>query len=280
MIKAIDKKIVEKISSGQVITDLSSAIKELVENSLDAGCTSVEIGLLEDGLEGFEVTDNGIGMGESELTMIGEAHATSKLTKFEDLEDGQMVSLGFRGEALYSLKNLSRRVTVISKTCQMAHGLQKVLTDKPLSNLQPCASNQGTRIKVEGLFADYAVRLSEWKRDSKKVMAKVLKIVQSLAISFPLVKFKLTNNSSTSKQPQTLLNTSGPGSHVEVLGELFGFPSKFFIPFHHRIGHCEVLGCFAKPEAPRRSTSDRQFFFVNGHPSDQRLVNIHVLFTK
>lgn len=112
-LKFIDQESIKKICSGQVVVDLATAVKELVENSLDAGATSIEVRLKDMGLEGFEVCDNGCGIEEKNFESVGLKHFTSKIEQFSDLSS--LTSFGFRGEAINALCELSNCVTISTK---------------------------------------------------------------------------------------------------------------------------------------------------------------------
>jgi DNA mismatch repair protein PMS2 len=122
MIRAIDRSSVQKICSGQVVVDLATAVKELVENSLDSGATSIEVRLKEMGANCIEVSDNGSGIDPSNYSGIAIKHCTSKLNVFEDIYS--VSSFGFRGEALNALCELSEKFTVITKQDAQTVGTQ------------------------------------------------------------------------------------------------------------------------------------------------------------
>lgn len=113
MIRAIDRSSVQKICSGQVVVDLATAVKEMVENSLDAGATTVEVRLTDMGAQSIEVSDNGFGIDPKNYSGVAMKHFTSKLSSFEDLY--AVSSFGFRGEALNALCELSEKFTVVTK---------------------------------------------------------------------------------------------------------------------------------------------------------------------
>ncbi len=227
---------------------------------------TLDVILYGDGIDAFEVSDNGHGIGLVDLKLLGQPHCTSKLKNFDDLD--VLDSLGFRGEAFHSLCSLSRSVTLTSRVKESEIGYQAQYTDKGIKNdPRPCASSVGCKVHVEGLFHQYAVRLTDWRKNTKKVISRVLKIVQSYAVGFPSIKFRLTN------QSQSILVTSGCGSSVSILSELFGIHAKSLKTFSGEPEDSVTVSCIASvPEGPKRSTSDRIFFFVNHHPSDQKLL--------
>lgn len=269
-IRAIDTRTVERIASGQVITDLASAIKELIENGLDAGAKSLEVLFLGvDGLEAFEVADDGSGMEESDLNVLGQSHCTSKLNTFESI-DG-LESLGFRGEAFHSLCALSRCVTVTTRQPGAPHGLvAEYGAGGALLGMRPTACSPGTRVRITGLFHEYAVRLQEWKRGAKKALSKAVRVVQTFSIGFPQVRFRCSV--SDAGRLQNLVASSGSGSFACALSEVLGVASRDVLQLSASCTGAHVEGVIGHLSSTRRSSPDRQFVFVNGHPSDQRVI--------
>jgi len=221
-------------------------------------------------MEAFEVVDNGAGMGEGELRVLCQAHCTSKLASFEDLE--ALESLGFRGEALHSLRTLSRSLLITSRRPTDPHGLIGEYCVSGDIALRPCAASVGTRVRIAGMFHEYAVRLQDWRREGKRALGRAVRLVQSYAVGFPAVKVRC---STVGPNPSVLVGTSGSGEPACALAEVFGsaIRAKDFTrlpPISLPDGSATFSALVALPSAPRRSTPDRQFFYVNGHPSDQR----------
>lgn len=269
-IRAIDNRTVERIASGQVITDLASAIKELVENGLDAGARTIEVLFVGgDGLEAFEVSDDGCGIEEADLKVLGQSHCTSKLQSFEGIDS--LESLGFRGEAFHSLCALSRNVTVTTRQSGAPHGLvAEYGSGGSLVGLRPAACTPGTRVRITGLFHEYAVRLQEWKRSAKKALSKAVRMVQTYAIGFPAVRFRCST--SDAGRLQTLVASSGSGLMSCALSEVLGVSSREVTILQASCPGATVEGVVGRSSSSRRSTADRQFVYVNGHPSDQRVI--------
>ena len=141
-ISKISSGSVKKIVAGQVVIDLAGCVKELLENALDSGATTIKVNLYNQGLDVVEVIDNGIGVGKGDRPMLCEKHATSKLKNFESLyEDGEgeVTSFGFRGEALFSLAQLSDQVVFLTKTKEEAIGQRLVFgRDGQLNEVRRC----------------------------------------------------------------------------------------------------------------------------------------------
>ena len=163
MIQAIDQESVHKICSGQVITDLASAVKELIENSLDSGATLIEIKLKNMGGDSIEVSDNGGGIEPSNYAGLAMKHHTSKLQTFSDLNS--VASFGFRGEALNALCELSGSFGVMTR--QSGESVASKLSfqrDGRLDNVSKVSRAQGTTVTVINLFERLPVRRSELLR--------------------------------------------------------------------------------------------------------------------
>ena len=164
-ISKIDKTSILQICSSQVVIDLKSAVKELVENSLDAGATVIETKFFSSGLLGFEVTDNGKGIKETDFEIIAMRGTTSKIREFNDIY--AVKSLGFRGEALSSLCNIAN-VTILTKRASDETGW--CLRFDHLGNLtlkEKVSKKDGTQVIVKDLFCDLTVRHTEFKKNHK-----------------------------------------------------------------------------------------------------------------
>ena len=200
-IKQIDESSIRQIVAGQAIFDLSSAIKELIENSLDAGAKNITVRLYRNGIDKIQVEDDGVGVPLSSRPLMATKHATSKLAKFEDLYavsssdvSDQQRQLGFRGEALFCLANLSEKLVVTTKTAkdrvgQKLHFKQDGSLDK--SSVTNLPRKIGTTVTVEHLFHALPVRRMDFTKRIKSQRAKMLKIIQGYAIMCLGVKFTL-----------------------------------------------------------------------------------------
>ncbi|CAI0424963.1 unnamed protein product [Linum tenue] len=182
-IKPINKGVVHRICAGQVILDLSSAVKELVENSLDAGATSIEICLKEYGEERFQVIDNGCGISPDNYKVIALKHHTSKMTNFTDLQS--LTTYGFRGEAISSLCALAD-VTIETRTknetiaAHLSFDHSGVLIGE-----RKTARQVGTTVTVTKLFSNLPVRSKEFKRNIRKEYGKLISLLNPVNIDMP-----------------------------------------------------------------------------------------------
>ncbi|MCL7040406.1 hypothetical protein MKW94_021147, partial [Papaver nudicaule] len=175
MIKPINKSVVHRICSGQVILDLSSAVKELVENSLDAGATSIEISLKDYGEESFKIIDNGCGISPNNFKVLTLKHHTSKITDFPDLQS--LTTFGFRGEALSSLCALAK-LTVETRTKNESVATHLTFDHSGLLTCEKKTARPiGTTVTVEKLFSTLPVRSKEFSRNIRREYGKLISLL-------------------------------------------------------------------------------------------------------
>jgi DNA mismatch repair protein MLH1 len=180
-IKPLDPQLVNRIAAGEIIQRPFNALKELIENSLDAVSTSINIQIKEGGLKLLQIQDNGCGINKDDLKIVCERFTTSKLKEFEDLRS--IATFGFRGEALASISHVSR-LTIISRTKDSPCAYKAVYADGKLGSegIKPCASaSQGTQIIVEDLFYNSALRRNALRTGSEE-FHKIYEVVARYAI--------------------------------------------------------------------------------------------------
>ncbi|CAL5352312.1 unnamed protein product [Camellia sinensis] len=276
-IKPINKGVVHRICAGQVILDLSSAVKELVENSLDAGATSIEIALKEYGEECFQVIDNGCGISPNNFKVLALKHHTSKLAEFPDLQS--LTTFGFRGEALSSLCALGD-LTVETRTKNESVATHLTFDHSGLLSAERKTARQiGTTVTVKKLFCNLPVRSKEFHRNIRKEYGKLISLLNAYALIAKGVRFVCTNTTGKNMK-SVVLKTQGSGSLKDNIITVFGM-STFSCLEPVRIcisDNCKVDGYLSKSGyGSGRNLGDRQFFFVNGRPVDMpkvgKLVN-------
>ncbi|CAG8555016.1 5466_t:CDS:10 [Ambispora leptoticha] len=288
-IKAIDKSSVHRICSGQVVLDLSTAVKELVENSLDAQATSIEIRFKENGLELLEVIDNA-SIKTRKKTFVALKHYTSKLQNFEDIVE--LESFGFRGEALSSLCALSKLVVVTRTKHQLSSGRRlEYDSDGRLVKQTLAAREVGTTVTVKKLFENLPVRFREFKKNARREFMKALNLVQAYAIICSDVRIMCTNQVGKSERTKVIA-THGNKTIRENIANLFGakimlqiMPFELFLqvkPARTSLSSLKsqvtekesentrkihVTGHISKPSIGNgRTSTDRQYFYINGRP--------------
>lgn len=231
LIKRLPPAVAERIAAGEVIERPASVVKELLENSLDAGATEVSIRLEDGGKSLIEVMDNGKGMGPADLALCIERHATSKLSSLEDLD--RIATLGFRGEALPSVAAVSE-VSIISRTATGDSAYELIAGDVADRGISPPApkritfghfnhSPHGTRIQARGLFSQVPARLKFLKSQAAEV-AQVREWVERVALAYPHVGFQVFSGDRRLLQlrPQSELERVR-----EILGEGEDYPVIF-----------------------------------------------------
>ncbi|XP_066198394.1 mismatch repair endonuclease PMS2 isoform X3 [Saccopteryx leptura] len=293
-IKPIDRRSVHQICSGQVVLSLSSAVKELVENSVDAKATNIDLRLKDYGVELIEVSDNGCGVEEENFEGLTLKHHTSKIQEFADLT--QVETFGFRGEALSSLCALS---DVTISTCHSSANVgTRLVFDHNGKIIQktPYPRPRGTTVSVQQLFYTLPVRHKEFQRNIKKEFAKMVHVLHAYCI-IPLgIRLSCTNQVGQGKR-QSVVGTGGSCSVKDNLGSVFGQKQlQSLVPFAQlppSDAVCEEFGLSCSDSLHNlfgisgfishcthgvgRSSTDRQFFFINWRPCDlakvSRLVN-------
>ncbi|XP_044419817.1 DNA mismatch repair protein PMS1 isoform X4 [Triticum aestivum] len=276
-IKPIGKSVVHRICSGQVIFDLSSAVKELVENSLDAGATTVEVGLKAYGEEWFKVADNGSGISPGNFQALALKHHTSKISDFSDLNS--VVTFGFRGEALSSLCALGK-LTVETRTKDELVGTHLEFEHSGVViSERKIARQVGTTVTIEKLFSTLPVRGKEFSRNIRKEYGKVISLLHAYALIAKGVRLLCTNTVGKNSK-MVVVKTQGSSSLKDNIITVFGLNTfKCLEPFNLALSEgCQVEGFLSKPgPGTGRNSGDRQFFYVNGRPVDMpkvtKLVN-------
>ncbi|KAJ3812661.1 histidine kinase-like ATPase [Lentinula aff. lateritia] len=229
-IKAIEGSSVHRLTSGQVVIDLQTAVKELVENSLDAGATNIDVRFKNCGLKSIEVIDNGSGISEKDFDSIGRKHHTSKLSAFHDLMT--LTSFGFRGEALSSLCALCESVTVTTATTDKAPMGSILELDKrgEVKSRAKGVKQRGTAVLLTSLFAPLPVRRKELERNIKREFSKALALLNAYALgpccglgSDKAVRFSVTN------QPDKGIRKTSSSSTLSVSTRITTPPASSLI---------------------------------------------------
>lgn len=211
IIKIMDENLSNKIAAGEVVEKVSSVVKELVENSIDAGSTIIDVNLVDAGIKEITVTDNGKGMDKTDALLAFSPHATSKIKNENDLFF--ISTLGFRGEALPSIASVSE-VTLITNDGTLGTKIEmkggKLISDEIVS------ANKGTKVTVKNLFFNTPARLKFLKSYYTELNG-VIALIEKLALSHPNISFKLTADE------KELIKTSGSNDLLKVIHEIYGY---------------------------------------------------------
>lgn len=282
---------VHRICSGQVVTDLATALKELVENSLDAGATAIEIRLNNYGADGIEVSDNGPGIPKSDHDAVALKHHTSKIASFEDV--ARVKSFGFRGEALSSLCELAQTLEITTRTNDDPIGTTLSFgSDGRVASRSQRARAVGTTVKVHELFGRWPVRRKELLRSVKRQYARALLHLQAYAVLQTSVRMSCYCTNAKGKR-QRVFSTQAGSSIRSNISSIFGAKFVSTLTQLEATAAAPTQGtnaaggdvCASTEIEPElvvslsglvskvgcgvgRSTNDRQFIFVNGRPVD------------
>jgi DNA mismatch repair protein MutL len=252
-IQQLSPEVVAKIAAGEVIERPVFAVKELVENAIDAGADSISVHIEESGLKKIVVIDNGEGMSPEDLKESFKPHTTSKISKADEL--GHIQTLGFRGEALASIAAISR-LTINTKVSNGSAGASAIVKNGKFEKISPIGMPTGTSVTVEHLFYSLPVR-KKFLRSPRTEFRHILDLLVSFAFSYPHIHFLLTHNKKTMLD---LPKTEDQLSRIEkLLGrDIF----SALIPVTYKDSYIAITGFLAKPALTTRTPS-KQFLFIN-----------------
>lgn len=260
-IKVLPQEVADKIAAGEVAERPSAVVKELVENSMDAGATSIEVEIRKGGIEYIRVSDNGCGIDSNQVETAFLRHATSKLRDINDLYS--IGTMGFRGEALASICAVAE-VEVITKTPQSEEGVFVKLDHGRVSEKEPIACGVGTTMVVNNLFANIPARMKFLKRDATEA-GYVADVLTRMALSRPELAVTYTCDD------KEVFSTSGDGKLQNTVLKLYGLDyAKAIIPVDYTEDNIRIFGVIGKPELARGNRT-RQTFLVNN-----RYIKSHV----
>ena len=249
----LDDLTINKIAAGEVIERPASVIKEMVENSIDAGATNITVEIKNGGISYIKVTDNGKGIAEDDMEMAFERHATSKIRSADDLNT--VMSMGFRGEALASITAIAN-VEMVSKPANQANGYRIVVEGGKVLEKGETGCANGTTITVTNLFYNTPVRYKFLKKDFTEA-GYIEDAVTRIALVHPEIAIKLVNTG------KTIIQTNGNGDLKSVIYSIYGKDiAQGVIPTDYEYEGMHIYGVIGKPEIARSNRSN-QLFFVN-----------------
>ena len=249
----LDELTINKIAAGEVIERPASVIKEMVENSIDAGATNITVEIKNGGISYIKVTDNGKGIAQDDLEIAFERHATSKIRSADDLDT--VTSMGFRGEALASIAAIAN-VEMISKTKEQDVGYKIVVQAGDVLEKEETACQVGTSITVRNLFFNTPVRYKFLKKDYTEA-GYIEDAITRIALVNPHIAIKLINTG------KTVIQTNGNGDMKSVIYSIYGKDvANAILDVDYKYEDIHVTGVIGKPEIARSNRSN-QLFFVN-----------------
>ncbi|MGN1269876.1 MAG: DNA mismatch repair endonuclease MutL [Clostridia bacterium] len=249
----LDDNTINKIAAGEVIERPASVVKELVENSIDAGATAITVEIKNGGISYIRITDNGKGIAPDDMEIAFERHATSKIRKAEDLEN--VTSMGFRGEALASIAAISK-VEMTSKYIENEIGYKIEVQGGNILNKEETGCPKGTTIVVNELFYNTPVRYKFLKKDFTEA-GYIEDVVTRIALIHPEIAIKLINSG------KTIIQTPGNNDSKSVIYSIYGKDiAENILDVNYEYEDIKVTGVIGKP-AIARSNRSNQLFFVN-----------------
>ena len=262
-IRPLSENMIGKIAAGEVVERPAAAIKELVENSLDAGATAVTVEIREGGMDTIRVADNGSGIDEGDIRMAFERHATSKISREQDLN--AIATLGFRGEALASIAAVSK-TTMTTRTAERETGLKITNEGGKITDIRETVCPVGTTVTVKELFYNVPVRKGFMKKAGQEAAA-VHELMTQLLLSRPDISFRYISNGKTE------FHSPGDGQTATALQTVYGSRAvKSMKPVDDHVNGLIIKGYIGIGENARGNRS-QELFFINGRVMHSRILN-------
>lgn len=261
-IKILSADVANKIAAGEVVERPASVVKELIENALDAGSTSIRVEVRAGGKRLIRVSDNGGGMEREDALLALERHATSKVDGIEDLESIQ--TFGFRGEALASIASVSQ-FELLTRTADALEGTKVDVEGGVFRSVQESGCSPGTHMSVNNLFYNVPARLKFLKTDTTE-MNHVTNQVTWAALAHPKIHFSLTHNG------RSILDVRACDSYLERVRLLYGREfAENLIEFTEELPDLKIYGLLGKPDFTKPNR-EYQLFFLNQRPIRSRII--------
>ncbi len=259
----LDSQTIDKIAAGEVVERPGSVVKELLENSIDAGATAITVEIKGGGIDYIRITDNGLGIQEDDIRTAFLRHATSKIKSVEDL--ACVTSLGFRGEALSSISAVSR-VELLTKTKNAFAGTRYVIEGGREMAFEAAGVPDGTTMIVKNLFYNVPAR-RKFLKTAMTEGSYIAELMEHICLSHPEISFKFIMNSSVK------LQTSGDSNLQNVIYSLYGREvSSLMVPIAYEDEHVTIRGFVGRPEMAR-GNHNYEIYFVNGRNVRSSMIN-------
>ncbi|MDD4248670.1 MAG: DNA mismatch repair endonuclease MutL, partial [Methanosarcina sp.] len=265
-IRILDRDTINKIAAGEVIERPASVVKELVDNSIDAGATEIRIEVEKGGKHSILIRDNGCGMSRADTLLSYKKHATSKLTRIEDLDT--VSTMGFRGEALASITAIAK-VEILTRPREEITGTKMVIHGGKVQETSDAGTAPGTSIHIKDLFYNTPARRKYLKSDRNE-LAHITDTVMRLALANPGISFTLL-----SEGKQIIRNTGSNDLFKSLVNLLGPDTARSMLPLEYRTEDFEIRGYISKPET-NRGGSDQLYVFVNTRPVTSRAISTSV----
>ena len=258
----LDDATINKIAAGEVIERPASAVKEIMENSIDAGATNITVEIKNGGISYIRVTDNGKGIMPDDMTIAFERHATSKIRNADELE--KVTTMGFRGEALASIAAIAK-VTLTSKVPSEGTGREVLIEGGRILSDEEVGCSNGTSITIENLFYNTPVRYKFLKKDFTE-SGYIEDVVTRLALVHPEISIKLVNTG------KTIIQTPGNGDIKSVIYNIYGKEiAENLVNVDYSYEDYRVVGVVGKPIISRANRAGQLFFVNNRYVKDKTL---------
>lgn len=258
----LDELTINQIAAGEVIERPASVVKEMVENSIDAGATNIIVEIKNGGISYIRVADNGKGIARDDVEIAFERHATSKIRSAEDLQE--VKSMGFRGEALASIAAIAN-VELVSRTEDQPTGERVIAEGGEILSVEEVACSVGTVITVKNLFFNTPVRYKFLKKDFTET-GYIEDVISRIALVHPEISIKLINTGKTT------ITTNGNGDIKSVVYSIYGKDiAEEIIPVEYEYENIKVKGVIGKPAIARSNRANQIFFVNNRYIKDKTL---------
>jgi DNA mismatch repair protein MutL len=266
-IQVLPPQLANQIAAGEVVERPASVVKELIENSLDAGATRIDIDIERGGAKLIRIRDNGCGIGKDELALALARHATSKITSLDDLE--AIISLGFRGEALASISSVAR-LTLTSRTAEQAEAWQAYAEGRDQAvTVKPAAHPVGTTLEVLDLFYNTPAR-RKFMRTEKTEFNHIDEIVRRIALARFDVSINLNHNGKMVRQYRAVQEGAPRDRRLGAICGTAFLEQALEIEWQH--GDLALRGWVAEPSATTAALAEIQYCYVNGRMMRDRLI--------